>query len=166
MKTWNIVILPPAFSSKAADSHREEVSQDRLGKEDYLFKPDGEVEVEYEYSCAASSDSQDEGPVQLPKKKETPKMAKNHRLYQWYKFYSLSSTCRYSSHPELLGKSFANQIHLNCGKYFSLKISCKFLCKLWKKWRPYLHWKRIAELPWCSFAVLLSLVAGRSALLI
>ena len=166
MKTWNIVILPPAFSSKAADSQREEVPQDRLGKEDYLFKPDGEAEVEYEYSCAASSDSQDEGPVQLPKKKETPKMAKNHRLYQWYKFYSLGSTCRYSSHSELLGKSFANQIHLNCGKYFSLKISFKFVCKLWKKWRPYLHWKRIAKLPWCSFAVLLSLVAGRAALLI
>ena len=53
----NIVILPLALSSTAADSETEEVPQDKLGKEDYLFEPAGELEVEYEYSRGASSDN-------------------------------------------------------------------------------------------------------------
>ena len=53
----NIVILPLALSSTAADSKTEEVPQDKLGKEDYLFEPAGELEVEYEYSSGASSDN-------------------------------------------------------------------------------------------------------------
>ena len=69
-QTWNIVILPPALSSNAADSETEEVPQDKLGEEDYLFEPAGEFKVQYEYSIGASCDSQDEEPLQPSKKKK------------------------------------------------------------------------------------------------
>ena len=63
-QTRNIVILPPALSSTAAYSKKEEVPQEKLGEEDYLFEPAGELEVEYEYSSGVSSNSQDDEPVQ------------------------------------------------------------------------------------------------------
>ena len=74
----NMVILPPALSSTTADSETEEVPQNKLGEEDYLFEPVGEFEAEYDYNSGASSESLNEEPVQLSKKKnKTPKWRKS-----------------------------------------------------------------------------------------
>ena len=56
-QTRNIVILPLTLNSTAADRETEELPQDKHGEEEYLFEPAGELEVPYEYSSGANSDS-------------------------------------------------------------------------------------------------------------